>query len=307
MKKTSITIFSFLLLLVTFSSQAQVQLLAGIERGTYFQLANEMNDLFPATQKIVDQDTIEIPFFDIRSTAGSSINLDLLADKNHPAKAAIMQFDVLLTNKVDDVLNGTHITDDLVVLMPLNIEVIHLVTKKETGIHSLSDLAGHTIGIGTKKEGTYFTALHMQSKSDIDWRNRNIDTESAIKALLTDKIEGFFVVASAPMDMLRLLPTRAGDDFLLPSLENINGWADYYIPVVIPADTYPWQKEAVSTYAVPSVIVVNVAKLSDKDKQDLINLRETTKANLEQLKTNGHVAWKTALTEWDFKDWPLLQ
>ncbi len=288
-------------------SQAQIEVLTGTEHGTYYKLANDMNALLPTSSIVKGNDTIAIPFLQIKTTAGSSINFDLIADKDNRAKVAFMQLDLLLLKKMEDVLHQTLFTKDLVVLMPLNVEDIHLVTKEGSGITSLSSINGRTVIIGNQMEGTYSTAIYIQNISKIEWRNNNTSTQDAIKPLLIDKVDAFFTVATPPMDMLRVLPKNMGSKYKLVSLENINGWADYYIPSTITAGTYAWQSTDVSTYGVPSVIVVNLAKLSEEEKQILLQWRTITIENLENLKTTGHPAWKTAtVNEWDKAIWPQL-
>ena len=305
MKKILPFIFYFTLLLSY--GQVQIQVLTGTEQGTYFQLGNDMNELLPKNIMVKNEDSVEVSFLDIRSTAGSSLNLELLADKNNSAKVAIMQLDILLLKKMDDLLNETHFTDDLMVLMPLNVEQIHLVTKETSKISSLESLSGTKVAIGNKQEGTYFTATYIQNLSKVNWISKNISTQDVIKPLLLDKIDAFFMVATPPMDMLKLLPVSSGAKYKLVSIENMNGWANPYIPTTITAGTYNWQKSDVSTFGVPSVVVVNMAKISDEEKQLLLQWKALIIENLEELKANGHPAWKTAtLSDWNTSIWPSL-
>lgn len=287
-------IFSYLmigiLLISSLSSYSQIEVLSGTENGTYIALAKDMNKLLPKKSK----GETEVDFLNVKATKGSSFNFDLLADANHPAKAAFMQLDLLLLKKSEDMLNGTKKTENLIVLMPMNTEEIHLVSKVGSHINSLNDLSGKTVGIGNNGEGTYSTAIYLQNASKLDWRNKNLSTQDAMKALLLDKIDAFFVVAAAPYDMIATIPVNFPLKMELSSIENVNGWADYYTPITMEAGTYPWQKEAVSTFGVPSVIVVNKSKLSEEDLADLKLWKSTTIENLESLKTTGHSSWKTA-------------
>lgn len=301
--------FSFIILLVMSISisQAQIQVLTGAEQGTYHVLADDMNKLLPSSSEVIDGKTIEIPFLDVRTTAGSSINYDLLVDEESEVKVAFLQLDLLLRNKMEDVLHGTSKTSDLMVLMPLNVEAIHLVTKQKSEINSLSSLEGLRVGIGNKLEGTYYTALYIKDLSKIGFQSKNISTQDIIKPLLLDKIDAFFVVATPPMEMIKIMPTSTGEKFKIVPLENINGWANGFIEVTIPAGTYYWQEAAVQTFGVPSVVVVNMAKITDEEKQDLLQWRATVIENIQELKTSGDKAWGTAtITEWDTSLWPQM-
>jgi len=299
--------FIFLLAMSIAVSQAQIQVLTGTEQGTYHVLANDMNKLLPSSSKVINGDTTEIPFLDVRTTAGSSINFDLLVDEGSEVKVAFLQLDILLRQKMEDVLHGTSKTNDLMVLMPLSVEAIHLITKRESEINSLSDLEGLRVGIGNKFEGTYYTALYIKDLSKVGFQSKNISTQDIIKPLLLDKIDAFFVVATPPMEMIKIMPTSTGEKFKIVPLENINGWADGFTEVTIPARTYSWQETAVQTYGVPSVVVVNMAKITDEEKQSLLQWRATVIENLQELQTSGHSVWKTTnVSEWNTDMWPQM-
>jgi TRAP transporter TAXI family solute receptor len=302
-------IFSFIILLAmgVSVSQAQIQVLTGPEQGTYRVLADDMNKILPSSSEVVDGQTKEIPFLDVRTTAGSSINYDLLVDKNNKASVAFLQLDILLKHKMQDVLNGTDQTHDLMVLMPLSLETIHLVAKQKAKINSLLELDGMRVGIGNKYEGTYYTASYIKDVSEVEFQSKNISTQDIIKPLLFDKVDAFFVVASTPMEMLKVMPTSTGEKFKIVSIENINGWADGFTELTIPAGTYSWLETDVHTYGIHSVVVVNMSKISDEEKQALLQWRAIVIENLLELQTSGHSAWKQAnVSEWDTNLWPQM-
>ncbi len=301
-------IFTFLFVSVflfsSLTSYSQIEVLTGTENGTYIALAKEMNKILPKKM----QGENEVDFLKVKATKGSSFNFDVIVDANTPAKAAFIQLDLLLMKKSEDMLNDTKLTEDLLVLMPMNTEEIHLVTKEGSNIKTINDLSGKTVGIGNKGEGTYSSALYMQNTSKINWKNRNLSTQDAMKALLLDKIDAFFVVAAAPYEMIATIPVNFPLKMELGNLENVNGWADYYTPINMEAGTYPWQKEVVTTFGVPSVIVVNKSKLSEEDLADLKLWKATTIENLETLKTTGHKSWKTANpSEWKNSIWSTVE
>ena len=306
--KKSITVLILLAFVLGINvSQAQLRVLTGSDHGTYLELANDMNKLLPKEPKLMNNDTVLVPFLKIKGTAGSVANFDLITGANSDEKVAFMQLDVLFSKRMDDVINNTKYTDNLMILMPLNVEAIHLFTKEESSINSLATANGKTIAIGNKLEGTYTTVMYMQSVSKVDWQNNNTSSQEALRPLILDKIDAFFVVSTPPMDMLKVLPIKTGMKFKLVSLENINGWADHYTPMTIPAGTYNWQKTDVSTYGVPSVVVVNMDKVTDEEKELLLQWRANTIENLENLKANGHPTWKTAtVSEWDSSIWPQM-
>ncbi|NOR86183.1 MAG: TAXI family TRAP transporter solute-binding subunit [Bacteroidales bacterium] len=307
--KNIFTILSAVVLILASSfTQAQIQVLTGTEYGTYYSLAQDMNKLLPTVKGVKAKDTLDMPFLDIRSTSGSSFNFDIITQKDHPAKVAFMQLDYLLLMKADDYMNGTKFTDDIMVLMTVSMEEIHLITKEGSPINSLADLKGRKVAIGNKAEGTYSTATYIQNNSKVEWQSKNISTQDVMKPLILDKIDAFFMVASSPVKMIDFLPGTSPAKFKLVSIEDVNGWVGNYVPFTIPAGTYKWQKEDVSTFGVPSVVVVNVSKLSEEEKQQLLQWKAATIENLENLKETGHPAWKTALvTSWENTYWPTMK
>jgi TRAP transporter TAXI family solute receptor len=295
-------------LVLGFVSYGQIQLLSGIEDGTYFKLAKEMRDFLPDQMKVVDGDTSYFDLLDVRSTQGSTFNFDLIVDEKHPAKAAIMQLDLLLLKKSEDMIEGTKLSDDLLILMPLSMEDIHLVTKKDSDIKSLKSLEGKIVGIGKHTEGTYSTSLYIQNTSKLSWHNRNVSSEEALRELLLDKIDAFFLVAGSPVQLLAANPLNSPLRMSLAEVENFNGWADYYTPVTLGPETYRFLQENVNTFSVPSVIVVNKKKITDEDIVLLKEWRDAIISGIEDLKANGHKSWlRSDPAGWNSDYWPVLE
>jgi TRAP transporter TAXI family solute receptor len=303
--KVSLSSVCVLIGLVSFG---QVQVLTGLENGTYSKLAEEMNKYLPEQTVEKNGETVTKAFLDVRSTQGSGFNFDLIVDEKHPAKAAIVQLDLLLLKKTEDLLNNTSFTDDIVVLMPLVLEDIHLVTKKGSPINNLESLEGMTVGIGQSTEGTYSTAMYIQNMTKINWNNRNISSQDAMKALLLDKIDAFFMVAGAPVQMLAANPVNSPLQLKLAQVENINGWADYYTPLTLTSQSYMFLEANVDTYSVPSVVIVNKKKLSEEDMAMLKEWKANTIQNIDNLKAYGHKSWNTANpAKFNSNIWPVFE
>lgn len=297
-----------LALLFNLSLFAQFEVLTGSENGTYYKLAQDMNKYLPAQTVVNSTDSSSVSFLKVLSTSGAIYNFDMLADPKTSSKVAMMQLDMLLFKRAEDMMRNTNSTKDLVVLMPLNLEEIHLLVKKGSDIKSLQNLEGRKVGIGTPFEGTYSTAMYIQNQSKVLWHNKNLYTHESMRALLLDQIDAFFMVAAAPIQMLAANAGNSPLQMELVPLENINGWAYYYVPETIEAGSYLWQPTAVSTFSVPSVIVVNKAKLTEQDIASLKAWRASVIQNIEQLKATGHPSWRTANPAvFDGAIWPVLE
>lgn len=300
-----------LLFLMAFTINAafsQIQVLSGIEHGTYFKVAKEMNKYLPEQTIEKNGENITTPFLNVKATQGSNFNFDLIVDQNHPAKAAIVQLDLLLLKKTDDMINNTKLTDDILVLMPLVMEDIHLVTKKGNPINNIKSLQGQTVGIGKATEGTYSTAMYIQNTSKVSWNNRNISSQDAMKALLLDQIDAFFMVAGAPVPMLAGNPVNSPLKLKLAEVEDIENWAEYYTPLTLTPSHYKFLETNVNTFSVPSVIIVNKKKLSEEDIAQLKEWRSNIINSMDDLKAYGHKSWQTAdPSQWDSNIWPVLE
>jgi TRAP transporter TAXI family solute receptor len=296
------------LLFTGFISNAQIQVLTGIEHGTYYKLAGEMNKYLPEQSIEKDGKEITKKFLDVRATQGSNINFDYIVDVNHPAKAAIVQLDLLMNKRSEDMINDTKLTDDILILMPLIYEDIHLVSRKGSSIKSLKDLEGMNVGIGAATEGTYSTAMYIQNTSKVSWNNKNISTMDALKELLLERIDAFFYVAGAPVQILAAIPPTSPLQIQLAELENINGWADYYTPLTLTKEYYNFLEANLNTFSVPSVVIVNKKKLSEEELALVKEWRSTIINKIDDLKGYGHKSWQTAdPSQWDSNVWPVLE
>ena len=132
--------------------------------------------------------------------------------------------------------------------------------------------------------------------------------EDALRMLLINQLDAFFVVGSAPLEKLNVNPQALSTEIELVPLVDFDGWAKYYDDDVIKAGTYKWLEKDVPTFSVQSLLVVNEKKLTEEDKEMLGKLMDGITNNLETLKASGHPKWKEVdVTKWDEKDWPLYK
>lgn len=308
MKNKITLLLASIFILAGINLQAQIQVLTGAENGTYDKVAKEMNKYLPALTFEKDGESKEVPFLKTKATQGSNFNFDNLINPKNDAEAAFMQLDLLLLKKSEDMINGTEFCKDLLVLMPLGKEEIHLLTKKGSPINSLKSLEGKTVGIGTPSEGTYSTAMYIQNTAKIGWNNKNINTQDCFKALLLDQIDAFFMVVAAPSQMLQAIPVNSPLKLQMGTVENINGWADYYTPITLASSTYPWLEADISTFSVPSVIVINKSKITEEEMALMKEWKANVIENLDQLQAYGHPSWDTATpAKWNVNIWPTIE
>lgn len=262
---------------------AQIKIISGLEGGTYDQLANDIKNI------------TELPI-EISTSGGALDNYNqLIADNDF--NITFLQFDVLLAEE----LINPEIKENIRILLPLFLdEEIHLITKAEAPIKSIKDLELKKVGIGASTQGTNITAKTIKTRTGINWTDVEIHSNEAYNALMKGEIDAYFYVGGAPVAGLKDL--ECGKIKLVPikhkALNSI------YTKKTIAACSYAWQKKAIKTYAVSTVMVLNVAKCSDDFKKDVEKLYFDIKENVAKLQESGHPKWKDVYYKNSDINWP---
>ncbi len=265
-------------------AQEPIKLLSGLENGTYYHLA--MDIAANSTQPI-----------EVMVSGGSVENFNLVMEEND-INIAFMQYDVLMTNK----LINSKLSDEVRVLFPLFLdEEIHLISKKGSKITQLKHLKGKKVGIGSIGQGAHVTAMNIKNKTGIDWEDVEINSNDALKALLDGEIDAYFYVGGLPVKSLEVLA-----DTTQIQLVNIKhkSLKDTYKSKKIEGGTYKWQSKKVSTYAVPTLIVVKVKNMTPELEKQVNKLLEDINANLQKMQKNGHPKWSSVYYQNQDIDWP---
>lgn len=286
--KTCIAVF---LLFFTIGSFAQITMLSGVEGGSYEQFANDIKN-------ITEKNSIEI-----KTSTGSVDNFRQLTQERK-IDVTFLQEDVLFHRQLKDLEDGTNYVDDIRVLLPLGYEEIHLIARADADIHSLKDLKGKDVAIGSETQGTHITAKMVKELTNGKWKEitETLVFDSVFSALLNKKIDAFFFVGAAPVSKLTKLPPQANVK-LVPL--NDDRLAEYYTQRTIEAGTYKCAPEDVVTYAVKSLLVTDVHSESKSRKKKLLGLVSDIKNNIDKLKENGHRKWKEVSFNTEELDWEL--
>lgn len=279
---------------------AQVAILSGPEQGSYYAFVNDMAD-------VLNTDSVQL--ITNITTDGAAVNLDNIFDPKSPYKMGLVQEDYLYFMQNQDLIQNTNKMKNIKVVVPLAKEEIHLVTRKDSDINGLRDITDSTmIAIGKRSQGTYTTANNIKDKTRIFWMSLPVLYEDALRMLLVNQLDAFFVVGSAPLEKLNVNPQVLSTEIKLVPLENINDWAKYYDKDVIKAGTYKWLEEDVPTYSVQSLLVVNEKKLTDDDRELLNKIITGINEHMETLRETGHPKWKEVdITDWDEGNWPVFK
>jgi uncharacterized protein len=276
----------------TFFGSAQsddnIKILGGVKNGTYEKMAYNMKNI------------LELPI-EVIESEGSVFNLNRLS-KSKFIDAGFIQYDVLLYAQLQDFEKNTKQTATIQLLLPLGIEDIHIIVKKDSKIASLKDLKNKNVAVGTKNAGTNQTAQFIKEKTGIKWTDVEKDLKQGYLLLLNDKIDAIMFVGSAPVESI-VNP--------LPQLKNIIK----FIPVQheeldkiypkskITKSQYEWSDADVETYGVKFVLATDNKYEDDAKKARIEMLVNALKAGMSKLQSEGHEAWKQVDFDFSSFDW----
>lgn len=206
------------------------------------------------------------------STGGSKVNIQSIQDGDF--QLGFTQSDVMTYGwdgtKAFEQDGKTH---DFRVLAALYAETVQVITMDDS-IHSIADLKGKSVSVGQAGSGVYYNAmdvLHAVGLSIDEIKPQYQSFEDSKEALKDGKIDAAFIVAGAPTTAITELATTNGVK-LIPIdgdlQKKILTDCPYYDPYVIPAGTYPGQKEDVATITVQATLIVS-AKADEKTVYDI--------------------------------------
>ncbi|MGI2032001.1 TAXI family TRAP transporter solute-binding subunit [Rhizobium panacihumi] len=185
------------------------------------------------------------------------------------------------------------------IMLPLFDAEVHVVAP--AGIDNLQDLRGKRIGVGEKDSTAYLTSQLMFDILRIPVAERVTgSTDEMIELLRQGEIDAIIRVAGAPVEALA--DKRIDNTFhLVPITDELLRAS--YKSVTIPAGTYPYQKTAVQTVSVKTLLMTYeygtgknaYYNTSCKAVADVTSLIVD---NIDKLRQSGHPKWKDVdLTE----------
>jgi uncharacterized protein len=282
----SYLVLFMLLIGITYTSQAQLTIATGYEKGSYYQMATDMKGVSSNPDQIK-----------ILTTTGSISNFNKIT-RDSTVDIGFMQFDVLVYEELSDVKKKSKITDKVKIVLPLGYEEIHLLTLKEYKYKNIRDLKEKTVAIGPKTQGSNYTAKLIKKMCNGEWDESEMSFDDALAALLDKRIDALFFVGAAPLPKF-VSPSPAFNKLALIPLTD-KKLAEYYTATIIKKGTYAWQLKDVETYSVKMVVTVDISKLSPTDASLLNQFISDVKGNLSKLQEKGHPKWKTV--DFNFSD-----
>ena len=177
--------------------------------------------------------------------------------------------------------------DRIVALFPFFSADMHLVVRDNSPYNSLTDLQGKRVVEGPEGSGTWVSVQVIKSLTGMRWQGQILSQKDGLNAVLTGKADAEWVVAGYPVDMLSKLPKGVRlISVSHPKLDSFN----LYRKTMISSGSYPFQKKAVSTYKVDSVLVTYAYK--NQYQQEIGELVSCITRNMPKLRSDGHGKWK---------------
>lgn len=244
--------------------------------------------------KAATGDTTE--FMEVRESDGSYYNF--LKINKIDVDVTFLQYDVLLYESEKDLSRKFKKTDNIRILLPLSSEEIHLITLKDNGINSFSDLKKKRVAVGSSLQGTHITAAFIKDATKSKWVDVDLPYDKAFRALLNHDIDAFFFVGKAPISRLKNMKKSMRDKIKLLSLPENDILKDAYGEMVeINNSSYSWVVDPVKTYAVQSILVTSLSGQTPAQKEQIVKLMKAIK----EMKDNGgyHESWKDVKFEKD--------
>ena len=261
LKKKTALIMAFLFVLAALTACGQkgrLRIGTAGEGGNY-------NSLGKALSQTLQKDPYKINV-EVKTTAGSAANIRLLSQDY--LELAIAQSDV-----IDEMYSGTLDTQAMKgysAIASLYPEPVQIVVRADSGIASVSDLAGKKVSVGEADSGTQKNAAQILQAYGLTSNMltvQNMTYAEASKALGDGSIDAMFCTAGAPAQVItdlsgatpvNLIPIEGQQSDLL------TGAYGFYAKAVIPAGTYKGQDSDVTTLAVMSVLLASDKTPADK-------------------------------------------
>jgi TRAP transporter TAXI family solute receptor len=279
---------AMLLLMVRPVPAAELGLITGSERGTYYQFGLNL-------QALAKQHGTALT---VHPSKGSIENIFAVYERPG-VQMGIVQSDVLaFVSRVqsDPVLKRVAAKTKMV--FPLYNEEVHILARRE--VTSFDDLAGRRVAIGREGSGNYLTARLLFNVSEIaPLEMVPIDTDAALAELKAGRIDAMFYVAGYPVKLFSENVTEADQLALVPIVNK--SITEFYPAAQIPASTYPWQGQAIETVAVKSVLVSFDFQRRDCDVVG--KFAKTVSDNMAWLARHGHPKWKSVDLDYPLKGW----
>ena len=232
------------------SSSNELRFGTGGTGGVYYAYGNA---LAPSLKEATGWDVT------VKTTTGSEANLRSL--QAGLADLAIVQSDTLQYATVGEGSFEGKILSGFSAVGSLYTEACQIVVTKDSGITSVSDLAGKRVSIGAENSGVTRNAEHILRANGLSMDKLKVsrmDFADSATAMAAGDLDAFFCTAGAPTGAVAELAEKMDIRLISPdqrTIDQLMGLYNCYALCTIPAGTYKGQNEDVTTLGVRAVLV----------------------------------------------------
>lgn len=270
----------------TVYSKTEIRLATGNKTGVYYPLGE-------AIKLVVEKAYPEIEV-KVLSTDGSVHNATKIA--NGEADLAFIQNDVAYYFSEGKRMFEEP-SDKMVGIGSLYTEFIQIVAKRNSGISEIEDLKNKTVRTTSRKGAVYSNASSILLAAGFnlsDITDKRLTFEESLKALHDRSIDAAFLTAGIPTPVI----TGFGDDVIIIPIRislarRLRRSYPYFVYGSIPADTYSWQRNKITTVGVRALLVAR----RDLDADIVNKITSTVFGELEALSDAHPVGKKIKLAK----------
>lgn len=158
-------------------------------------------------------------------------------------------------------------------------EALHIITLEDRNIHSLDDLKGKNLAVGSPGSGTRFTARRVWAAAGHTLSQvkqiKNMGLSASITALEDGGVDAVFIAGAIPDPALQSLAQRRDDVRLVPvdtaTIDRLSTKHFAYYSTVIPERTYPGQTKAYRTLGFAALLITS-KRTADDDVEKFLDL-----------------------------------
>lgn len=199
----------------------------------------------------------------VLATSGSIYNLNKL--RTGEMEMGLVQSDWLYSSfhGIDNFLDQGADPDLTVLFLPFS-EAFTVAVRADSGIHSIQDLLGKRVSMGTPSTGSYDTMLRLIKV--LGWtlgdfkEVRHLKPSEQPHALCNGTIDASINALAHPNAAIQESSTSCEIKLIPLSGEYVNRFLKeypYYFPMTIPGKIYPGNEEETQTFGMKAVLVAN--------------------------------------------------
>jgi len=275
-----------LLFLPFFAFAAELSILTGGTSGVYYPVGVKLQEVFER----------EIPehSFKVVSTQATVENLNLI--QRGSGIVALAQGDILSEAWKGNPAAGFPSSRTKIRLIGAAYpNFIHVVARENAGIASLRDLVGKRVSVGAARSGNEFNARALLGAAGLSYADllqvEYLHYGPSVELLVKNELDAIIVSAGLGVAAVEQASRETRVSFIPIEAEFIETKAKMFFPIVIPANSYPGQKNKVPTAALNNFFVTT----SDASENDVYRITKAIFENLDSIRAAHPAAQVIAL------------